>query len=96
MTFEKPLYLFLLLGLPLIPLIVKLGAFRPFRVKMTLSNWGETKTVWSLPFYKFLRNLYCFFGFSPLDSKYSSTIQDNTVIVPFFEGGSRFTRLNFA
>lgn len=63
MTFEKPLYLLLLLGLPLIPLIVKLGAFRPFRVKMTLSNWGETKTVWSLPFYKFLRNLYCFFGF---------------------------------
>ena len=34
MTFEKPLYLFLLLGLPLIPLIVKLGAFRPFRVQI--------------------------------------------------------------
>lgn len=63
MTFESPLYLLLLLLFPLIPFLLRLGIFKPFSVKMTLSNWGEAKPMWSLPFYKFLRNLYCFFGF---------------------------------
>lgn len=49
--FERPIFLFILLALPVYALAVRVGVFRKLEFPLTLSDWNGVAIRWTPPFY---------------------------------------------